>query len=120
MGSEDQAKDAFVIIRYDAEGNPMAEPAELRVKQGARITWQNASGHDPLFVLDFARHVPQPGPPHRRLEAHKKDGRYRASIIATPGPAASAAAQAGSAEERFSYEVQSGDKGVDPVIIIEK
>lgn len=120
MGREGHEKEAFVTIGYDAEGNPVAEPAELTVKQGTRITWQNASEQDPPFVLDFDHRVPQPGPPHKRLEAHREGGRYRASIIATPGPAPSSAPQAGPTDERYTYEVRSGDKGVDPAIIIQR
>lgn len=120
MVRADQEEGKVVIIRYDAAGNPVADPAELRVKAGTRVTWQNASAQDGAFVLDFEHRVPEPGPPRRRLEARKEGDRYRASIIATPGPAPSASPEAGSSEERYAYEVRSGDRSADPVIIIEQ
>lgn len=120
MGREDQETGALVTIRYDGAGNPIADPVELRVKAGTRITWQNASAQDGPFTLDFERRVPQPGPLHRRLEAHREGDRYLASIIATPDPAPSASPEAGASEERYAYQVRSGDRSADPTIIIQR
>ncbi|KGM56067.1 hypothetical protein N800_10645 [Lysobacter daejeonensis GH1-9] len=115
-------REEFVTIQYDGEGNPAAEPAELRVKAGTRVTWRNDPGHDHPFTLDFDLRVPEPGEPRRRLESRREAGVYQASIIATPGPAASAApqAQAGPPEERYAYEVRVGDRVADPAIIIQR
>ena len=122
MTREHEHTEAFVTIRYDGEGTPIAEPAELRVKSGTRVTWRNAPGYDHPFTLDFDLRVPEPGEPRRRLESQREGagGTYQASIIATPGPAPTAAPQAGPPEERYAYEVRSGDRAADPAIIIQR
>jgi hypothetical protein len=120
MVPEFEHDEAFVTIRHDGEGNPIAEPEELWVKAGTRVTWRSAATEDRPFTLDFDHRVPEPGPPRKRLEAKKEANGYRATIIATPGPASSASAQAGTREERFVYEVRSGDRSVDPAIIIQR
>lgn len=113
-------REEFVTIRYDGEGNPLAEPAELRVKAGTRVTWRNDPNQDHPFTLDFDLRVPEPGEPRRRLESRREAGVYQASIIATPGPAPAGAPQAGPPEERYAYEVRSGDRVADPAIIIQR
>lgn len=115
-------REEFVTIRYDGGGNPVAEPAELRVKAGTRVTWRNDPNHDQAFTLHFDLRVPEPGEPRRRLESRREAGVYQASIIATPGPAAPASpqSQAGPPEERYAYEVRVGDRVADPAIIIQR
>lgn len=122
MSSDREEREAFVTILYDGEGNPLAEPAELRVKAGTRVTWRNDPNNDRPFTLDFDLRVPEPGEPRRRLDSRREAGVYQASIIATPGPAASAAPQAqeGPPEERYAYQVRVGDRVADPAIIIQR
>lgn len=122
MSREREQREEFVTIRYDGEGDPVAEPAELRVKAGTRITWRNDPDNDQPFTLDFDLRVPEPGEPRRRLDSRREAGVYQASIIATPGPAASAAPQAqeGPPEERYAYEVRVGGRVTDPAIIIQR
>lgn len=122
MGQVQHDKEAFVTIGYDDDGNPVADPPELHVKHGTRITWTNDPSQDREFTLDFDDRVPEPGPPRKRLEARKENGAYRASIIATPAPpdAATPQAQGGSQSERYDYAVRAGDRASDPAIIIDK
>lgn len=120
MVREFEDGEAFVTIGYDGQGNPVAEPDELRVKAGTRVTWRSSAADDRSFTLDFDERVPDRGPPRKRLEAKREGDGYRVSIIATPGPAPSASGQAGGGEERYAYAVQSGGRSVDPAIIIQK
>lgn len=122
MSQVQQEKEAFVTIRYDQGGTPMADPPELHVKPGTRITWTNDPSQDREFVLDFDDRVPEPGPPRKHLDARKENGAYRASIIATPAPPerAPAHAQAGPQSERYAYAIRSGGQASDPAIIIDK
>lgn len=112
-------KEAFVTIRYDEEDNPVADPPELHVKPGTRITWANAPAQDREFQLDFDDRVPEPGPPRKRLDARRENGAYRASIIATPASAGASQAQT-SQSERYTYAVRAGGRMSDPAIIIDK
>lgn len=120
MIGEQAGGEAIVTIRRDEQGNPLADPVELRVRAGTRVTWRTDSPQPQPFALEFDTRVPEHGPPRRRLDARREGERFQVSIIARPEPASPAASSSAAADQRFDYQVRSGERSVDPAIIIQQ